>query len=61
MVKLHTVAALTPERLKNEPELAATLSKTPTDMMDLSNKSPCPQVISLTWGLVSGRRFLLTH
>jgi len=35
MVKLHPVAALTPERLKNEPELAATLSKTPTDMMDL--------------------------
>jgi hypothetical protein len=35
MVKLHPVAALTPERLKNEQELAATLSKTPTEMMDL--------------------------
>mgnify|MGYP007026637744 CR=1 FL=1 len=23
---------------------------------EASNKSPCPQVISLEWGLVSGRR-----
>ncbi len=35
LVKLHPVAAMTPERLKNEPDLIAALSMTPTDMMDL--------------------------
>jgi len=35
LVKLHPVAAMTPDRLKNEPELVAALSMTPTDMMDL--------------------------
>jgi hypothetical protein len=35
LVKLHPVAAMTPERLKNEPDLIAALSMTPADMMDL--------------------------
>lgn len=35
MVKLHPVAAMTPERLQNSPELIAALSMTPTDMIDL--------------------------
>lgn len=35
LVKLHPVAAMTPERLKNEPDLIAALSMTPMDMMDL--------------------------
>lgn len=47
MVKLHPVAALTPERLKNEQELAATLSKTPTEMMDLWIKKKKSEVFFL--------------
>jgi ATP-dependent RNA helicase DDX60 len=35
LVKLHPVAAMTADRLKNEPELVAALSMTPSDMMDL--------------------------
>jgi len=35
LVKLHPVAAMTSERLKEEPELIAALSMTPSDMMDL--------------------------
>eukprot|EP00522_Entomoneis_paludosa_P019014 CAMPEP_0172447398 /NCGR_PEP_ID=MMETSP1065-20121228/6717_1 /TAXON_ID=265537 /ORGANISM="Amphiprora paludosa, Strain CCMP125" /LENGTH=1260 /DNA_ID=CAMNT_0013198695 /DNA_START=78 /DNA_END=3860 /DNA_ORIENTATION=- len=35
LVKLHPVAAMTPERLNDEPELIASLSMTPADMMDL--------------------------
>uniref|UniRef100_A0A7S1VFS1 Helicase C-terminal domain-containing protein n=1 Tax=Grammatophora oceanica TaxID=210454 RepID=A0A7S1VFS1_9STRA len=35
LVKLHPVAAMTPERLQNEPDLVAALSMTPNDMMDL--------------------------
>jgi len=35
LVKLHPVAAMTPERLKNEPDLISALSMTPTDMIDL--------------------------
>lgn len=35
LVKLHPVAAMTPERLKSQPELIASLSMTPSDMMDL--------------------------
>merc|ERR1719253_2290870 len=35
MVKLHPVAAMTPERLQSEPDLIAALSMTPTDMIDL--------------------------
>mmetsp|Transcript_40782 Transcript_40782/g.74625 ORF Transcript_40782/g.74625 Transcript_40782/m.74625 type:complete len:1026 (+) Transcript_40782:2809-5886(+) len=35
MVKLHPVAAMTPERLKSEPELIAALSMTPADMINL--------------------------
>lgn len=35
LVKLHPMAAMTPERLQNEPDLVAALSMTPTDMMDL--------------------------
>ena len=35
LLKLHPVAAMTPERLKNEPELVAGLSMTPSDLMDL--------------------------
>lgn len=35
LVKLHPVAAMTPERLKNEPELIGALSMTPSDLMDL--------------------------
>ena len=35
LVKLHPVAAMTAERLRNEPELVAALSMTPSDMMDL--------------------------
>jgi len=35
MVRLHPVAAMTPERLKNEPELIGALSMTPHDLMDL--------------------------
>lgn len=35
MVKLHPVAAMTPERLQVEPELIASLSMTPADMIDL--------------------------
>lgn len=33
--KLHPVAAMTPDRFKNEPELIAGLSMTPSDLMDL--------------------------
>lgn len=35
LVKLHPVAAMTPERLQNEPDLIAGLSMTPVDMIDL--------------------------
>ena len=35
LVKLQPVAAMTPERLKNEPELISALSMTPTDMINL--------------------------
>lgn len=35
LVKLHPVAAMTAERLKNEPELVSALSMTPSDMMTL--------------------------
>jgi ATP-dependent RNA helicase DDX60 len=35
LVKLHPVAAMTPERLKSEPELIGGLSMTPGDLMDL--------------------------
>mmetsp|Transcript_46441 Transcript_46441/g.68628 ORF Transcript_46441/g.68628 Transcript_46441/m.68628 type:complete len:1259 (-) Transcript_46441:132-3908(-) len=35
LVKLHPVAAMTPERLVSEPDLIDALSMTPTDMMDL--------------------------
>jgi hypothetical protein len=35
LVKLHPMAAMTPERLENASELVAALSMTPTDMMDL--------------------------
>ncbi|KAL7569391.1 hypothetical protein ACA910_010476 [Epithemia clementina (nom. ined.)] len=35
LVKLHPVAAMTRERLKNEPELIEALSMTPSDQMDL--------------------------
>ncbi|KAL7466405.1 hypothetical protein ACHAXS_006704 [Conticribra weissflogii] len=35
LVKLHPVAAMTPERLQNEPDLIAALSMTPVDMIDL--------------------------
>ena len=35
LVKLHPVAAMTPERLQSEPDLIAALSMTPTDMIDL--------------------------
>jgi hypothetical protein len=35
MVKLHPVAAMTPERLQSEPDLIAALSMTPVDMIDL--------------------------
>ena len=35
LVKLHPVAAMTAERLKEEPELIESLSMTPSDMMDL--------------------------
>jgi superfamily II RNA helicase len=35
LVKLHPVAAMTPKRLGDQPELVAGLSMTPTDMMDL--------------------------
>jgi len=35
MVKLHPVAAMTPERLQSQPELIAALSMTPIDMIDL--------------------------
>lgn len=35
LVKLHPVAAMTPLRLQNEPELVSGLSMTPADMMDL--------------------------
>ena len=35
LVRLHPVAAMTPERLKNEPELVGALSMTPYDLMDL--------------------------
>lgn len=35
LVKLHPVAAMTSERLQNEPELVAALSMTPSDMMTL--------------------------
>jgi len=35
LVKLHPVAAMTPERLANDPELIAALSMTPTDMIDI--------------------------
>jgi hypothetical protein len=35
MVKLHPVAAMTPERLQSEPDLVAALSMTPSDMISL--------------------------
>ncbi|KAL3940026.1 MAG: hypothetical protein SGBAC_005355 [Bacillariaceae sp.] len=35
LVKLHPVAAMTSERLQNEPELVSALSMTPSDMMTL--------------------------
>lgn len=35
LTKLHPVAAMTPERLKNEPELIEGLAMTPSDLMDL--------------------------
>lgn len=35
LVKLHPVAAMTPQRLVEQPELVAGLSMTPSDMMDL--------------------------
>lgn len=35
LVKLHPLAAMTPKRLREEPDLIAALSMTPTDMMDL--------------------------
>lgn len=35
LVKLHPVAAMTPKRLKEEPELIESLSMTPSDLMDL--------------------------
>ncbi len=35
LVKLHPVAAMTPERLQNSSELVAGLSMTPTDMIDI--------------------------
>jgi hypothetical protein len=35
LVKLHPVAAMTPDRLKNQPELIGGLSMTPSDLMDL--------------------------
>jgi hypothetical protein len=35
LVKLHPVAAMTPERLQSEPDLIAALSMTPSDMIDL--------------------------
>eukprot|EP00934_Nitzschia_sp_Nitz4_P001583 Nitzschia sp. Nitz4//scaffold58_size112336//65054//68984//NITZ4_004039-RA/size112336-augustus-gene-0.24-mRNA-1//-1//CDS//3329555007//1583//frame0 len=35
LVKLHPVAAMTAERLQNEPELVAALSMTPSDMITL--------------------------
>jgi ATP-dependent RNA helicase DDX60 len=35
LVQLHPVAAMTPDRLKNEPELIGGLSMTPADLMDL--------------------------
>lgn len=35
IVKLHPVAAMTPERLRNHPELIGGLSMTPSDLMDL--------------------------
>jgi len=38
LVKLHPVAAMTQERLKDRPELIASLAMTPMDMMDLWKK-----------------------
>jgi len=38
LVKLQPVAAMTPERLKNEPDLISALSMTPSDMIDLWHK-----------------------
>lgn len=35
LVKLHPVAAMTPERLESDPELIGGLSMTPTDMIDI--------------------------
>jgi len=35
LLRLHPVAAMTPDRLKNEPELIGALSMTPHDLMDL--------------------------
>lgn len=35
LVKLHPVAAMTPERLSGQPELIGALSMTPSDLMDL--------------------------
>lgn len=35
LVKLHPVAAMTPERLESAPDLISGLSMTPTDMMDI--------------------------
>merc|ERR1719491_2135332 len=35
LVKLHPVAAMTPDRLEKDPELISALSMTPTDMIDI--------------------------
>lgn len=35
LIRLHPVAAMTPERLKDQPELIESLSMTPSDLMDL--------------------------
>jgi superfamily II RNA helicase len=35
LLKLHPVAAMTPDRLRDQPDLIASLSMTPTDMIDL--------------------------
>ncbi|GAX18915.1 hypothetical protein FisN_8Hh133 [Fistulifera solaris] len=35
LVKLHPLAAMTPDRLREQPELIESLSMTPTDLMDL--------------------------
>jgi len=35
LTKLHPIAAMTPQRLKDSPDLVSALSMTPTDMIDL--------------------------